>query len=192
MNNLDANYWEERYQKGQTGWDIGEASRPIIEYMSQVINKDLRILIPGCGNAYEAEYLFNTGFKNVYLIDLAESPLQNFKHRVPAFPENQLILGDIFELNETFDLILEQTLFCAIDPSFRKKYVDKISSLLTKNGKFVGLLFNRTFEGGPPFGGNKQEYLEYFKPKFAEIHMELCHNSIKARTNTELFFIAKK
>jgi len=189
---LDANYWQNRYENNQVGWDLGIASDPIVNYINQLTDKNLNILIPGCGNAYEAEYLFKNGFKNVFVIDLAESPLENFKNRVPEFPNSNLIQGNLFELNQTFDLIIEQTMFCAIDPKLRKAYVQKVGELLAPTGKFVGLLFNREFIGGPPFGGNKEEYLTYFSSCFRLTSMETCYNSIAPRSGTELFFIAKK
>lgn len=189
---LDAHYWQSRYENNQAGWDLGTASEPIIKYINQLSNKDLRILIPGCGNAHEAEYLFKNGFKNVTVIDLAKAPLENLKKRFPVFADSQLIQGDFFELNQQFDLIIEQTFFCAIDPSMRLKYVQKASDLLKPKGKFVGLLFNRLFDVGPPFGGSKEEYLPYFSACFQSVEMEVCHNSITARKGTELFFIAKK
>lgn len=190
--NLDAQYWENRYENNQSGWDLGTASEPIVEYVNQLSNKDLSILIPGCGNAHEAEYLFKNGFTNVSVIDLAKAPLENLKKRVPDFPDSHLIQGDFFELNQQFDLIIEQTLFCAIDPALRKAYVQKTSQLLKPEGKFVGLLFNREFEAGPPFGGSKEEYLNYFLACFKKTEMEICHNSVLPRKGTELFFIAKK
>jgi len=190
-NKLEASYWQSRYENNQAGWDLGTASQPIVEYVNQLTDKNLSILIPGCGNAYEAEYLFKKGFKNVKVIDLASAPLENLKKRVPDFPESQLIQGDFFELNQQFDLIIEQTLFCAIDPVLRAEYVKKASEILKPNGKFVGLLFNREFESGPPFGGNKDEYLRYFSTCFQNIEMEICHNSVAPRSGTELFFIAK-
>jgi thiopurine S-methyltransferase len=188
---LDAHYWQSRYENNQAGWDLGTASDPIVEYVNQLSNKKLSILIPGCGNAHEAEYLFKNGFKNVNVIDLAKAPLENLKKRVPEFPDSQLIQGDFFELNQQFDLIIEQTLFCAIDPALRAKYVQKASELLKPKGKFVGLLFNREFEAGPPFGGSKEEYLPYFSACFHTIEMEICHNSVLPRKGTELFFIAQ-
>ena len=54
---LDDQYWSERYSQNKTGWDIGYPSTPLKEYIDQVTDLDLNILIPGCGNAYEAEYL---------------------------------------------------------------------------------------------------------------------------------------
>ncbi|MBP6047706.1 MAG: hypothetical protein KA530_11585, partial [Ferruginibacter sp.] len=56
-NPLDREYWDAQWQNKTTGWDIGHASPAITEYMAQYKNKDAAILIPGCGNAYEAVFL---------------------------------------------------------------------------------------------------------------------------------------
>ena len=189
---LNTNYWSKRYQNNETAWDIGAPSTPLKEYIDQLKNKNIKILIPGCGNAYEAQYLFENGFKNVFVIDLAPIPLENLKKRVPDFPSNQLLEGDFFELTNQFDLILEQTMFCAIEPRLRTAYARKSSELLVEKGKLVGVLFNREFEGGPPFGGTKEEYLDYFSTHFQNVYLEPCYNSIKPRQNSELFMICEK
>ncbi|MFT7344682.1 MAG: hypothetical protein ACI9XP_001269, partial [Lentimonas sp.] len=56
-NNLDEFYWSERYKNLNTQWDIGRVSPPLRAYFDQLTDKSARILIPGCGRAYEAEYL---------------------------------------------------------------------------------------------------------------------------------------
>jgi orotidine-5'-phosphate decarboxylase len=62
METLTAEFWNEKYLNQQTGWDLGEVSPPIKTYIDQITNKDLRILIPGAGHAYEANYLLENGF----------------------------------------------------------------------------------------------------------------------------------
>ena len=142
MKTMNKTFWESRYRENRTGWDIGYISTPIKTHIDQLTNKDLKILIPGAGNSYEAEYLWKKGFKNVFIVDIARQPLNNFKKRLPEFPEEQLINKDFFELNDSFDLIIEQTFFCAIQPNLREDYSIKMNELLKKNGKIVGLLFN--------------------------------------------------
>lgn len=187
MIQLDKNYWSDRYSKSETGWDLGAISTPIKEYIDQLTDKNLKILIPGCGFGYEAEYLFKNGFPNVHVLDFAQEPLDHFLLRNPEFPKNQLHQDDFFAHIGEYDLIIEQTLFCAIDPKLRKDYAKKISQLLSKNGKLVGVLFNREFESGPPFGGSKLEYESYFSPYFTQMNMEECYNSIPPRKGSELF-----
>ena len=185
---LDSNYWETRYLEGTSGWDLGVVSTPIKEYIDQLENKHLKILIPGAGNAYEAEYLFKNGFKNVFVADLAQSPLESLKSRIPEFPDNQLLHTDFFDLNMQFDLIIEQTFFCALNPTLRDQYVLKTTQLLGKDGKLVGLLFDAPLnEDHPPFGGSKKEYMERFSPFFEVDTMELAYNSVDSRAGRELF-----
>jgi hypothetical protein len=84
-------------------------------------------------------------------------------------------------------LILEQTIFCAIDPLRRNEYAKKMAQLLVDNGTYAGVLFNRDFDGGPPFGGSREEYRELFNPYFKELSLEPCTNSIEPRSGSEVF-----
>ncbi|WP_250433137.1 methyltransferase domain-containing protein [Hanstruepera flava] len=185
---LSEAFWDNRYQNNETGWDIGTISTPLKTYIDQLTDTDLKILIPGAGNAYEAEYLWHNGFKNVTVVDWSKTALSNIKNRVPDFPKSQLIHGDFFELQSAFDLILEQTFFCAINPNLRQQYANKVHQLLEDNGKLVGLLFNDKLNNEhPPFGGSKPEYVNYFKPLFELEIIEPCYNSIASRDGRELF-----
>jgi thiopurine S-methyltransferase len=190
---LDKDFWEAKYRENKTGWDLGTASPPIKQYIDQLKDKSIDILVPGAGNSYEAEYLHKNGFKNIYVLDIAQEPLKNLKVRAPEFPEENLIQANFFEFQGSFDLILEQTFFCALPVQKRSPYAKKMHQLLRKNGKLVGLLFDfELTEEGPPFGGTKMEYLTYFSPYFDIEIFETCTNSILPRQGNELFFIFKK
>jgi len=188
MIDLSEQFWDTRYCNQNIGWDLGEISTPLKEYFNQLTNKNLKILIPGGGNSYEAEYLHNNGFTNVFVVDLSKTALNNIQKRVPTFPKNHLIHQNFFDLDLTFDLVIEQTFFCALNPNLRPKYVQKMSRIIKKNGKLVGLLFNDPLnDDHPPFGGNKEEYLEYFKSYFSIEIMEKSYNSVESRKERELF-----
>jgi len=192
-NKFDKSYWDLKYKENKTGWDIGQISTPLKNYIEQLENKQLKILVPGAGNGHEVEFLHNLGFKNVYVLDISKRPLENIQKRIPSFSKEHLIFGDFFEHNDTYDLILEQTFFCALDPTIRSKYVDKMYDLLAKKGKLVGLLFDfQLTEEGPPFGGSIIEYIQLFYAKFEVKILERCYNSIKPRNGRELFFIFTK
>ena len=184
---LDADYWNTRYLENRLGWDIGYPSTPLKEYIDQLDDLALDILIPGGGNAYEAEYLFEKNFTNSIVVDLAETAKIGFLKRAPHFPESQFLVQDFFDLKGEFDLILEQTFFCALDPSLRPEYARKMHSLLRPNGKVVGVLFDFPLDGAPPFGGSREEYLSYFEPYFSIEVFERCKNSIPPRQGKELF-----
>lgn len=192
MSHLDESFWDNRYITNNIGWDLGTCSPPLKAYFDQIEDKNLRILIPGCGNSYEATYLLEQGFKNVFILDISEKAIASFKEKNPSFPEQQIFNGNFFDHNETYDLIVEQTFFCAIDPKLRNAYAEKSHELLTDNGKLIGVLFNREFDGGPPFGGSIDEYQKTFGEMFDILIMEPCHNSIEPRSGAEIFISFRK
>ena len=187
-------YWSNRYVEERTGWDIGYPSTPLKEYIDQLTNKNIAILIPGAGNAYEAVYLFEQGFKNIFIMDISIIPLENFHNKYPDFPKENLLYQDFFKHEGQYDLILEQTFFCSFPPTEENRigYVKKMKSLLKPTGKLVGLWFDIPLTGDMekrPFGGDKSLYLEYFKPYFSNVKFNKAHNSIPDRTGKELFGI---
>lgn len=189
---LDKYYWDAQYKAKSTGWDLGVISPPIKNFIETLENKDNSILIPGCGNTYEAEYLLEKGFTDITVIDIAPTLVATIKQKFEKKPNIKIVLGDFFEHQGKYDLIIEQTFFCALPPTMRQKYVWKMHQLLTDEGILAGLLFNRNFDVSPPFGGSKKEYEMLFKDAFDFLKFEEAQNSAVPRANTELFFEFKK
>ena len=189
---LDQAYWDAQYKAKATGWDLGTVSPPIQELIDTIEDKNSAILIPGGGNSYEAEYLLRQGFTNITVIDIAPTLIEALQQKFVNQPHVKIILGDFFEHQGQYDWIIEQTFFCALPPTMRPKYVWKMHQLLAPKGKIAGLLFNREFEEGPPFGGNKVEYINLFSGAFTILKMDVCTNSVVPRANSELFIELEK
>lgn len=189
---LDQNYWDTQYKSKTTGWDLGTISTPIRSYIDSLTDKNIRILIPGGGNSYEAEYLLHKGFTNITVLDIAPTLVHQLQDKFAEKEGIQIVLGDFFEHQGEYDLIIEQTFFCALPPSLRQRYVWKMHQLLAGKALLVGLLFNRTFEKGPPFGGSLSEYEHLFQHSFYQQHLATCNNSVSPRAGTELWFEFEK
>lgn len=193
QNVSEAKFWQQRYEKDSIGWDMGVVSPPLKAYIDQMPDsvKDQAILVPGAGNAYEVGYLHEQGFTNVTLVDFAPAPIEAFAKRYPDFPTEHLLCADFFTLSPEqcqFDLVIEQTFFCAINPARRDEYVEQMAALLNPNGKLIGLLFDKEFgRDEPPFGGTKQEYQQRFESHFEIDIMTPSNNSHPARQGSELF-----
>ena len=185
-------FWDSRYLNNETGWDMNQVSPPLKGYIDSLKNKDIKILIPGCGNAYEAEYLLEKGLKNVTLIDFSTVVANRLKEKYKDKPI-KVVNENFFDHEGKYDLILEQTFFCALDPSLREKYVRKCYELLNDNGKIAGVFFNKKFTPvEPPFIASDEEYKKLFQPLFTFLKFESCNNSIAPRMGYELFFEFKK
>lgn len=189
---LNAQYWDKRYVEKTWGWDIGYPSPPLIDYAS-LYDTDARILIPGCGHAYEGEWLWKKGYSNLILMDMSETAKSNFLARVPDFPADQFVIGDFFRHEGEYDVILEQTFYCALNPDMRDDYANHMLNLLRPGGRLAGVLFDFPLtEKGPPFGGSAEEYQARFEGKFQIIKIQPCYNSIEPRAGKEFFFEVKK
>lgn len=190
---LDSEYWNKQYRQEKAGWDIGYVSPPLREYFEQLQRKDLKILVPGAGNGYEVEYLHNTGFLNVYLLDFSSEVTSSFLKRNPDFPATHIFREDFFQHEGKYDLIIEQTFFTSIPRTRRSEYARKMNRLLISGGKLCGLLFNHEFGNShPPFGGTEEEYRQLFMPYFDFIYFETAYNSIKPRKDREIFLCLRK
>lgn len=189
---LNKTFWEHRYANDQTGWDLGAVSPPIKAYVDHLQDKNAPVLIPGCGHGYEAEYMLEQGFSDVTVVDIAALPLERLRSRVGDRSGLKTIQSNFFDHQGQYQLILEQTFFCALDPALRQDYMQHMHSLLKPGGHLAGVLFNVEFEKeGPPFGGEESDYKKLMKPWFHILLMEPCENSVQPRMNTELFFVAE-
>ena len=194
---FDAAYWQARYDDGRDGWDARGITPPLRAYFDQLdVAAQPRILVPGAGRAYEAEYLHRLGFRQVFVADIAPEALAALAARVPDFPPEHLLRADFFALPNVppYDFIVEQTFFCALDPTLRSAYARQCAHLLRPGGTLAGLLFDTDFGPvqEPPFGGGREEYRDYFAPYFTFRHFETATNSLTPRQGRELFICLKK
>lgn len=189
MTAFDEHYWQERWHKGQTGWDIGGPAPAILQHFRSLDDKALSILIPGCGNAYEAKALWDMGFTRITVAEIVAAKAAELRER---FSDTgiRVLHEDFFRLEGQYDIIVEHTFFCSLSPDLRPAYVQQAHRLLRENGQLTGLLFNRTFEQpGPPFGGSPEEYTALFTPVFRQVSLEPCNNSIPPRAGKELYMV---
>jgi SAM-dependent methyltransferase len=187
-------YWNSRWKEGKTGWDLGMPSPPLLHLINTLNpGKSSRILIPGCGNAWEAEWLADQGYTNITLADIAPELCSILEHRFAQTPEITVRCVDFFDLKGPYDLILEQTFFCAILPELRERYVLKMKELLSEQGILAGVLFDTDFPfEGPPFGGHADDYRDLFQQQFQSIHFAPCRHSAPPRAGTECLMVCSQ
>lgn len=192
-NSFDQTYWNNRWENKETGWDIGHASLPLTQFALNTIEKKQSILIPGCGNAYEAGVLLENKYENVTLLDIAPVAVQSVSNRFSNAEGISILCEDFFEHVGQYDFILEQTFLSALPKEMREEYALKMSQLLKPGGVLAGVLFSKEFHNSyPPFGGSIEEYEKLFTPLFIIEILEPCNNSIAPRAGNEVFIKLKK
>mgnify|MGYP000070418537 CR=1 FL=1 len=182
---FSAEYWDNRYREKNTPWQLNTHS-PAFERWFLEVNppKNSRILIPGGGNGLEALWLADQGYTNITVVDWSELVCEEQKARHKG-KSIAWVCADFFGLKEQFDLILEQTFFCALPPSMRSAYFAKLPELLAPDGMLLGVMFRELPEGGPPFHCGKKDLEAGFGKYFSTVRIEACTYSIGPRQGNE-------
>ena len=193
----NSQFWEGIYLEDDAGWDLGGAT-PIFDSMADSISPG-KVCIIGCGRGYDAIMFAQKGFE-VTAIDFAPSAINAVKDlaRKAKLAVNT-IENDIFTLApvyaNTYDFIIEQTCFCAINPARRSEYETVVNQLLKPGGLLIGLWFpldKLKGDGGPPWGTTIEEVKSIFKDGWKIEKEEFPDLSIGPRKGREKLIVFSK
>jgi SAM-dependent methyltransferase len=162
--------WNAAYEGGDTPWDKGYASPPLIEFLKlQSISG--RVLVPGCGAGHDVRALSAEGAEVVGL-DIAPRGI-NKAETFPVSCGERYELGDFLNLGKqhhhAFDWIVEHTCLCAIDPSEREAYARSVAQALKPEGKYLAIFFREVSDykgNGPPHPISREQSDDLFGDSF--------------------------
>lgn len=192
---LTPDYWQGRFEKGDTPWELGHPSVVLMEAFDEVARrgtsvKGLTVLSPGCGTGSDAVAIAQRG-ANVLAVDWSPSAEKELAHKWTATPATsggglEFVSGDFFAIPpRPVDCVAEHTFFCAIDPSARPQYVQRIAEWVKQGGFVVGNFFilseqeasalpgfSLTQSGeGPPFATTVFQLETLFSPFFRTVEL---------------------
>ncbi len=190
-------FWEDIYLADDARWDLSGPT-PIFESLADSLHRG-KICIIGCGKGHDAVMFTEKGF-DVTAVDFAPSAIaavrQLSEKRNVAI---ETLQTDIFHLAKNcasaFDYVIEQTCFCAINPSRRQEYERAIYDILKPDGCLIGLWFplDKTFDmGGPPWGTTVDEVKSIFEERWNVEREEWPNLSIGPRKGREKLIIFRK
>ena len=190
-------FWEDIYLGDDVGWDLGE-STPVFDEISDTLPLG-KVCIIGCGRGYDAVMFSQKGFE-VTAIDFAPSAISTLQSLASgAGVMINIVETDIFLLTSQFscefDYVIEQTCFCAINPSRREEYEQLVKTIIKPNGKLIGLWFpldKPMDDGGPPWGTTISEVKSIFYDGWKIEKEEFPELSISPRKNREKLIIFKR
>jgi methyl halide transferase len=159
-------FWRSRYREGRTPWDLGGISPAAQALVARWFPPAGRVFIPGCGRGYEALHLAARGYA-VTALDIAPEPLLDL--RVQARVRGvalEVREGDMFalpaEYEGAFDVFLEQTCLCALDPARYADYEALAYRVLKPGGALLGVFMQVPFDDGPPFSNPPEQVFALF------------------------------
>ncbi len=190
-------FWEEIYQGGRAGWDLGGPTPVFQHLLAEQKFIPGKMIVLGAGRGHDARFFAHQGF-DVTAVDFATDAVEAMRaHDDPQRPL-KILQQDIFTLphtlDETFDYVLEYTCFCAIDPHRRAEYADLVARLLKPRGIYIDLAFPLDpHTSGPPFSVSVPEILRLFGERgFKLLQRGLRGDSVKPRRGVEELLIWQK
>jgi cyclopropane fatty-acyl-phospholipid synthase-like methyltransferase len=189
--------WQRHYDEGDLGWDLGQVAPPFIKLFESKTILPGKTLIPGCGRGHEVIYLAENGFE-VTAVDYSPGAVNHLKSTVQERNLKCEVLHlDFFGIdsshNGVYDLLIEQTFFCAISPEQRSSYVSTVARALKKGGMLAGLFYHTgEEEGGPPFNTTREDIKKYFSDSFEIRQLSKAEDSAEQRKNKEWLAILIK
>ena len=195
-----AEYWQGRFEKSDTPWQLNVASTVLMEAIGELESRgfslgEKRALSPGCGRGLDALEVASRGAR-VLAVDWSSTAVEDLKSRYEALRSSchgavEVVAGDFFAMEpQPVDIVIEHTFFCAIDPSMRKTYAEKIAQWTKPGGFLVGNFFVlgeevvKTLPGlsltqrgeGPPFASTVKELHGLLLPNFEEVVLRPAKN----------------
>ncbi len=196
MNGYSQEDWQKHYDENDLGWDLGQVAPPFVSLLESNTIKPGITLVPGCGRGHEVIFLAENGF-DVTAVDYSPGAVNHLKMVLQERKLiSQILHMDFFSLDSThdelYDLLIEQTFFCAISPTQRPLYVATVARVLKKGGMIAGLFYNTGQEGGPPFNTTRGDIIKHFSSLFEIRELSQARNSAEQRKDKEWLAILVK
>ena len=134
-------FWQEKFESGQTGWDRGQANHQLLAWLDAGALRPCRIAVPGCGAGWEVAALAHRGFA-ITAIDYTPAAVELTRTRLAAAGLTaDVVQADVldFQPASPFDAIYEQTCLCALHPDHWIAYAQQLHSWLKPGGKLWAL-----------------------------------------------------
>ncbi|MFC1481482.1 methyltransferase domain-containing protein [Candidatus Neomarinimicrobiota bacterium] len=185
-------FWDDRYKTHNTGWDLGTPTPIFLSWLAEHPAHNQRVCVLGAGSGYDAIAFARQGYI-VTAVDFAPTATALIQTNADEAEVNiDVITGDLFDLPEThadaFDLVVEYTTYCAIDPGRRDEYIEVVSKLVGAEKRFLALFWpvNKLADTGPPFRVTRSDIEDRFS-KYFELESQLMpDNSAEGRQGKEI------
>lgn len=165
----DSQLWSQRYITHETGWDMGAPSPSLLWAVDKLKLPKMRVAVLGCGLGHDAHFMASKGHM-VTGFDFSAEAIQSAEALYPSQTNLKWVCKDVFEMSEefknSFDLVLEHTCFCAVDPERRKELVKVWKNILSDEGQVLGIFFVMPKTYGPPYGATEQEIHDLLVKEF--------------------------
>ncbi len=197
---VDKAFWQGIYDAGNPRFDVGAASPPLVDWLDANPSGPGRAVVPGCGYGHDVIELARRGLFAVG-IDFVTDAIMSARaaaQRAGVAARAHFLDQDVFALSSEhdggYDLLFEQTCYCAIDPSRRDEYAALAARLVAPGGLLLFVVYPADgHQGGPPFAIDPDEIGPRFDEEFELLRMGLpARTSKPTRADKEQFAVLRR
>ncbi|MCP5325225.1 MAG: thiopurine S-methyltransferase [Oceanospirillaceae bacterium] len=208
---MDAEFWHQRWQKGETAFHEGQVNR-LLEQHFQALNLPVgsRVFLPLCGKTRDIAWLLDKGYQVVgaELSELAVKELfaglgltpvviekENYRHYQAA--QIDILVGDIFQLRQAdigrVDAIYDRAALVALPEIMRADYARQLIELgQTAPQLIITYEYAQHEMPGPPFAIPAAEVQQHYALLYG-IHeqvRQVLQGGLKGKTSaTEVLWL---
>lgn len=159
----DRQFWQQRFESGQTPWDRGGPHPQLQAWRDAgLMPAGSHVLVPGCGRGHELTVLARAGL-TVTGLDYAPAAVEQARERLQAeAPGLNATVQQADVLNwqpqAPVDLVYEQTCLCALHPDHWRAYADQLQRWIRPGGRLLALFMQARRDSveqgrieGPPY-----------------------------------------
>lgn len=189
-------FWSQIYQTEENpGWNLKAPAEAFKDMLPRLKLPKSRILVLGCGEGHDAAFFAEAGHV-VTAVDFSKEAITRAKKNYGHIDKIHFHEANIFHLpqdwNQSFDLVVEHTCFCAIPPDQRNEAVRLWRRMLHEEGQFMGVFFTMEKRAGPPYGATEWELRKRLQNYFQFLFWGRWRQSLPQRQGRELFVLAQK
>jgi len=186
---MEHRFWRERWDEGQIGFHRAE-THPLLErFWPELDVAGGRVLVPLCGKSLDLSWLAANGYEVVGVEFVPAAAAAYFEERGVAAEQKEvegfatlrengvtLVVADFFQVSAAvtgrFDAVYDRAAWVAIAPEDRRKYTERVRSLVRPGGRLLLINFEHDLGSGPPFSIGEQELRATWQEFSLELHFE--------------------
>jgi SAM-dependent methyltransferase len=178
-------FWDLRYGARFAPWDAGKVPAQLRAFIAASA-KPRRVLVPGCGSAWDVRCLAESGW-DVLGIDFSREALAAAAPILGSWSDRARH-ADFFApmAEEPFEVVYERAFLCALPRRLWTSWSERMAALVEPGGVLAGFFFFGAGDRGPPFAlASTGELAALLEPAFERIEDAPGADSIPVFTGKE-------